>query len=140
MSGLRSAVAARTVVFGVLQAMTPLDATLLRPQPPLARIAGREVPESQHIPYACHYDGQTLLTKQGDLLQVIQVAGIPFETSDDDLLILRKNLRNALLRSSADGRFAAYIHTVRRRLCAYPDGQFPPGFATEIEGRWRTKH
>ena len=131
---------ARTVVFGVRQAMTPLDGTLLRPQPPLARIARREVPESEHIPYACHYDAQTLLTKQGDLLQVIQVAGIPFETADDDLLVLRKNLRNALLRSSADGRFAAYVHTVRRRLCVYPDGEFLPGFAAEIDSRWRAKH
>jgi len=120
--------------------MTSLDVVLSPPRPRLARIAKREVPECEHIPYACHYDADTLLTKQEDLVQVIQLAGLPFETADDELLVLRKNLRNALLRSAADSRFAVYVHTIRRRLSVYPDGEFPVGFATEVDRRWRAKH
>jgi len=120
--------------------MGSLDVALSPPQPRLAKIAKREVPECEHIPYACHYDAQTLLTKQGDLAQVIQVAGLPFETADDELLVLRKNLRNALLRSAADSRFAVYVHTIRRNLSVYPDGELPPGFANEVDRRWRAKH
>ena len=120
--------------------MTSLDVALSPPRPRLAGIAKREVPAREHIPYACHYDGYTLLTKQEDLLQVIHVAGLPFETADDELLILRKNLRNALLRSAADSRFALYVHTIRRRLSVYSAGEFPPGFAAEVDRRWRAKH
>jgi len=120
--------------------MISLDVALSHPQPRLAKIAKREVPECEHIPYACHYDAQTLLTKQGDLAQVIQVAGLPFETADDELLVLRKNLRNALLRSAADSRFAVYVHTMRRNLSVYPGGELPPGFAKEVDRRWRAKH
>jgi type IV secretion system protein VirB4 len=120
--------------------MTSLDVVLSPPRPPLAGVAKREVPASEHIPYACHYDAHTLLTKQEDLLQVVHVAGLPFETADDELLVLRKNLRNALLRSAADSQFALYVHTVRRRLSVYPDGDLPPGFAAEVDRRWRAKH
>ncbi len=120
--------------------MTSLDLVLSAPRPRLAKIAKREVPACEHIPYTCHYDADTLLTKQEDLLQVIQVAGLPFETADDDLLVLRKNLRNALLRSAADSRFAIYVHTIRRRLSVYPDGDFAPGFAAEVDRRWCAKH
>lgn len=120
--------------------MTSLDVVLTPPKPRLAALAKREVSESDHIPYACHYDANTLLTKQEDLLQIIELGGIPFETADDELLTLRKKLRNALLRSAADSRFAVYVNTVRRRLSVYPDGQFLPGFAAEVDRRWRAKH
>jgi type IV secretion system protein VirB4 len=120
--------------------MTSLDIVLSPPRPHLARIAKREVPEHEHIPYACHYDAETLLTKQEDLAQIVQIAGLPFETADDEMLVLRKNLRNALLRSAADSRFAVYVHTIRRKLSVYPDGEFPPGFAAEVDRRWRAKH
>jgi type IV secretion system protein VirB4 len=120
--------------------MTSLDLALTAPRPRLATIAKREMPAGTHIPYACHYDTGTLLTKEEDLLQVIQVAGLPFETADDELLVLRKNLRNALLRSAADSRFAIYVHTVRRRLSVYPESKFQPGFAAEVDRRWRAKH
>jgi type IV secretion system protein VirB4 len=120
--------------------MISLDPALRHTQPRRAKIAKREVPESEHIPYACHYDAETLLTKQGDLAQIIQVVGLPFETADDELLVLRKNLRNALLRSVADSRFAVYVHTIRRKLSVYPGGELPIGFAAEVDGRWREKH
>jgi len=105
----------------------------------MAPVSRREVPESDHIPYACHYDEQTLLTKQEDLLQVIQLSGLPFETADDELVVLRKNLRNSLVRSAADSRFAIYAHTVRRRLSLSPEGSFRDGFAQELDQRWRQK-
>ncbi len=119
--------------------MTFLDVALSRPRPSLARIAQREVPTSEHIPYACHYDAQTLITKQEDLLQVLEIRGLPFETADEELLVLRKNLRNALLRSAADSRFAVYVHTIRHKLAVYPQGAMPHGFAAELDRRWRAK-
>jgi type IV secretion system protein VirB4 len=119
--------------------MTSLDLALSPPTWRMAPVCRREVPERDHIPYACHYDEQTLLTKQEDLLQVIQLIGLPFETADDELLVLRKNLRNSLVRSVADSRFAIYAHTVRRSLSLAPEGSFADGFAQELDQRWRQK-
>lgn len=120
--------------------MTSLDLVFRPANPGAADSARRGVRESDHIPYACHYNENTLLTKQGDLLQVVEIGGLPFQTADDDLLLLRKNLRNALLRSAADHRFAIYVHTLRQQLATYPDGDFAPGFPAEVDARWRQRH
>ena len=119
--------------------MTSLDLALCPPMWRMAPVSRREVHESDHIPYACHYDEKTLLTKQEDLLQVIHLSGLPFETADDELVVLRKNLRNSLVRTAADSRFAIYAHTVRRRLSLAPEGSFCDGFAQELDQRWRRK-
>lgn len=39
------------------------------------------------IPIACHYDSNTLLTKNGELLQIIQINGINSENISDRSII-----------------------------------------------------
>ncbi len=103
-------------------------------------VADKEFPESYFIPYDCHYDDYTIVTKERELLQVIKVEGFSFETADDEELDLRKNVRNSLFKSMTQGNIALYFHTVRRRKAAYPGGRQPRGVAREIDEAWKKKH
>ena len=105
--------------------MIPFDLglKLKQPVPHFAPSAKREVSESEHVPYVALYNDNTLLTRNEDLIQVIKIEGLPFETSSDDYLKLRKRFRNNLLRTMAKSQYALYVHTeigrasCRERVC-----------------------
>ncbi len=103
------------------------------------KIASREVKESNFIPYSCHYDQQTILTKSGDLLQVLKIEGLPFETADPQWLAFQKDLRNILFKSVGKSQYALYVHTIRRKQNIYPKGDFPHGFAHDLNEAWKSK-
>lgn len=99
-----------------------------------------EVAESEFIPYSFHWDKETLYTKNHEFVQVIKLEGFSFETADDDDVDMKKLVRNSLFKSMADGTFALWFHTVRRRQSAYPGGKQPPGYSSYIDALWRDKH
>ena len=49
-------------------------------------------------------------------------------------------VRNSLLKSMADGTFALWFHTIRRRQSGYPAGAQPSGFASDLNKQWYKKH
>lgn len=102
--------------------------------------AKRELSIAEFIPYHYHYDKETIITKKNELLQTIRLDGWAFETADDIEVDMKKSVRNSLLKSLADGKFAVWFHTVRRRKSAYPKGFFEPGFARRMNEQWRRKH
>lgn len=97
----------------------------------------REAYVSQHVPFTRHVDENTLETKDGHLVQVIKLEGFPFETADQVELNHLKDVRNTMLRGVASRHFALWHHIVRRRAEAFPAGEFPPGFAADMNERWR---
>lgn len=99
-----------------------------------------EVPSSLFIPYHYHWDKETIITKSGELMQVVKIEGFSFETSDDDAVDLKKMVRNSLLKSMAEGTMALWFHTFRKRQVVYPEGKQPAGFARYVDEKWREKH
>lgn len=77
--------------------------------------AKREIHTDNFIPYKCHWNRNTILTKSNELLQVIKMDGYSFETADDDDLDIRKNMRNLLFKNMASGSITLYFHTIRHR-------------------------
>ena len=122
--------------------MIPFDLglRLKQPVPHFAPSAKREVSESEHVPYVALYNDNTLLTRNEDLIQVIKIEGLPFETSSDNYLRLRKRFRNNLLRTLAKSQYALYVHTVRRKQHVYPNGRYPRGFAHDLNEAWKARH
>lgn len=108
--------------------------------PEAVRLARREVPASDFIPYACHYDDQTILTKNNELIQFLRVEGFAAENADRDEVDFRKSLRNVLFKSISSPLYGLWFHTIRRRQPAYPEGDFVPGFARDLNERWRKKN
>jgi type IV secretion system protein VirB4 len=63
--------------------------------------AKREVSAAEFIPYDYHWDKETIITKKKELLQIIKMDGFSFETADDDIVDMKKMVRNSLYKSMA---------------------------------------
>ncbi len=105
-----------------------------------AAVVKREIGASLFIPYEHHWDKETIITKNRELLQIIKVDGFSFETADDDVVDMKKMVRNSLYKSMAEGTFSLYFHMVRRRQSAYPNGTVANGFGRYVDEAWRKKH
>src|SRR5258708_8121693 len=113
---------------------------LIEKQPSKTARARSELGAHHYIPYACHYNDQTLLTKSGHLVQFLRLDGFAFDGADPDDVDLRKRLRNVLLKSIASHDYALWFHTLRERQPMYPGGYFAPGFADRLNERWKHRH
>jgi type IV secretion system protein VirB4 len=91
--------------------------------------ARREARAGDRLPYARHLDAATLALRDGSLMQMIRVEGLPFETEDAEQLDHMLAVRETTLRSVLDARFVVYHHVVRRRVAAALEADFPIRFA-----------
>ncbi|WP_309606818.1 VirB4 family type IV secretion/conjugal transfer ATPase [Phenylobacterium sp.] len=106
---------------------------------PKARRAapGREASAGARLPYARHVDDRTIATRDGMLLQFIELAGLPFETADTEEINYRKALRDGALRALANSRFALYHHVVRREVTPTLEGDYTDDFSRTLDEAWR---
>jgi type IV secretion system protein VirB4 len=102
--------------------------------------AAREQPAGKHLPYARHVDDHTTETRDGLLLQVLQVRGLLFETADTDEINYRKQLRDAALQAIGSSRYAIYHHIVRREAEVALDADYRDDFSRRLDSEWRAKH
>jgi type IV secretion system protein VirB4 len=108
---------------------------------PLARRAppSREASAGARLPYARHIDDYTIETRDGMLMQVIQLAGLSFETADTEEVNYRKALRDGALRAFANSRFAVYHHIIRREVDAAVEGTFDDDFSRALDSAWKNR-
>jgi type IV secretion system protein VirB4 len=103
------------------------------------KLIDHEVIEQDFVPYACHYDPYTILTKNGELMQVVRITGFAYEALTNDIRDLRATIREAITSSVTDTNFAICIHTLRRAADLQPDGEYPPDFSGILNAAW-TEH
>lgn len=96
----------------------------------------KEPTAGSRLPYKAQIDDHTLLLRDGRLMQVLQLEGLPFETADTDELNYRKSLRDATLRALGSSRFALYHHVIRRRVDPVEVGVFPDAFSQRLDQVW----
>ena len=115
--------------------------TTLQPNKKTAKFNAynKEVSISQFIPFLCHWDSKTIITKNYDFFRVIEVKGYSFETADDEDLDIKKTMRNTFYKSIAIGTYAVWVHTIRTSQSAFPDGDMPSFFAQYTNKLWREK-
>ena len=109
----------------------------------------KEFLQSNFIPYKCHWNNNTILTKNNELMQVIKIAGFSFETADDEDLDIRKKMRNLLYKNLASGNVSLYFHTIRRRSPIHskktnytrdPTVKTPKEFSSYLDYEWEKKY
>ncbi|MCF8462477.1 MAG: VirB4 family type IV secretion/conjugal transfer ATPase [Rickettsiaceae bacterium] len=109
----------------------------------------REKYQSDFIPYKCHWNKNTVITKNNELLQVIKIGGFSFETADDQDLDIRKTMRNTLFKNMSAGNIILYFHTIRRKkpLSAKsydynidPTLKLSKDFVTYLKQEWQKKY
>jgi type IV secretion system protein VirB4 len=96
----------------------------------------KEASAGKRLPYARHLDDRTIETRDGMLMQVIHLAGLPFETADSEELNYRKAVRDVMLRGLASSRFAVYHHIIRRQVPAQTQGAFTDSFSQDLDTAW----
>lgn len=109
-------------------------------KPHKEKIAKGEVSASVFIPYKCHWNSNTILTKKEELVRVIKIKGFAFETADDEEIDIKKNARNNLLKGMSTGGFSLYFHTLRRKEKGFPDGEMIDKFSQDVNREWSLKH
>lgn len=109
-------------------------------KPAKEKIIKGEVSAAHFIPYKCHWNSDTILTHNEELVRVIKIKGFAFETADDIDIDLKKNARNNLLKGMASGNFSLYFHTIRRKEKGFPDGDMPDKFSERVNREWAVKH
>ena len=103
------------------------------------RTLRRESDAASMIPLSAHVDEHVALTRAGDYVQTLRLAGTSFESADDEDINSWHERLNVLLRNIASPNLALWAHVIRRRETGYPDGRTMPGFAEEIEQRYRRR-
>lgn len=101
------------------------------------RLALRETPVGDRLPYSHHVDARTVRTRDGLLMQTIRLDGFPFETVDDDELNYRRQVRETLLRGAASARLALYHHVIRRPVAPIFGGECDDDFSQRLDRRWQ---
>ncbi|XGA08072.1 MAG: type VI secretion protein [Wolbachia endosymbiont of Xenopsylla cheopis] len=91
--------------------------------------------DSDFIPYACHYDDSTVLTKNGNLLQVIKIEDYNTDITQGKK-DLRSEVRNAISRNIATSEFAVWIHTVRKCNNSDLSWENTGDFSDELHNSW----
>lgn len=101
-----------------------------------------DVIESDFVPYACLYDNQTILTKDGEPLQTIRINGLGFETSDSHSAnqSLRQAIRGAIRACLPDASYAIWLHTLRRQKSMGGRNRYPDAFSGQLDEAWRAQH
>jgi type IV secretion system protein VirB4 len=97
----------------------------------------REARAGDRLPYARHVDARTIALRDGSLMQMILVPGLPFETEDTDMLNHHLGVRETSLRSVLDARFVLYHHIVRRSVSVATEGCPDQVFAAMLDERWK---
>ncbi len=93
----------------------------------------------EFIPYAAHFDEETLVTKNGELLQVIKVTGFNFEVikeEKDDIKPLRALVREVLKKTITDDSYSFWIHTIRREADISTEGSYKQKLCNDINEKW----
>lgn len=99
----------------------------------------REQWVGSRLPYARHVDARTIETRNGMLVQTIQLRGLLFETADTEELNYRKQLRAAMLQAIGSARFAIYHHIVRRRVDVDLASDHGDAFSRRLDAAWRAR-
>jgi type IV secretion system protein VirB4 len=97
----------------------------------------RESPSADYVPFVAHVDANTLKTRQGDFIQVFRLEGIAHETADDDEINTWHEQLNMFMRNVSSPHVVLWTHVVRRESGQYVGGTFKPGFAHDLNEKYR---
>lgn len=96
---------------------------------------------AQCIPYACHYNDHSILTKNGELMQVIRIEGLAEEyVNDGKDFDLRAIIRKAIVENVKDKKISMWFHTIRRKRNLDSINNFAWTFAKDTHDGWAEKN
>lgn len=107
--------------------------------PKTSQLMRLEKDASMFIPYTVPATREILKLNTGDYLQVFKLEGIAHECADPAAVFGWHNSLSGMLKGIAHPRVALWSHTLRREFMQYPGGEFMPGFAHDLNEKYRAK-
>lgn len=98
------------------------------------------VSSEDFVPVACHFDSNSLLTKNGELLQTFQINGINSEKISKTLFNLRQMVRQALRDNVHSDKLAFWVHTIRRKENLDDNADYNNLLSANIHDIWQKKN
>jgi type IV secretion system protein VirB4 len=99
-----------------------------------------DVDEAIFVPYACHVDPLTILTKNGELMQTIKITAFAYEHIEEHPRELREVIREALRSAINTTDYALWMHTVRRKVSLTPEGKPKNPLSQRLNDAWRQQN
>jgi type IV secretion system protein VirB4 len=97
----------------------------------------REVPGDAHIPFVAHVDPWTLKTANGDYVQTFRMEGLAHETAHIDEIEVWHEQLALVMRNVNSPNLALWAYVDRRQTGEYVAGEFEPGFARDLNDKYR---
>lgn len=102
-----------------------------------SKASRREISAASNIPYSHHVTPSIVVTDNGDYVCVLRLSGASVECASDDRINNQHEKINRIMMSLADPRITTWQHIVRDEDNSYPGGTFPPGFASDLNDKYR---
>lgn len=99
-----------------------------------------DVIESDFVPYACYYNDHTLITKNGELMQVVKITGLAQELLGHSEVNLRATLREIIAQCIPSDSYALWLHTIRRKADLSSGGKHANEFARHVDEAWEDRN
>ncbi len=98
----------------------------------------REAPAADVITLSAMVDPFTIQTDAGDFVQTFEFDGIAHETASDTELTSWHETLCQFAKAIASPHHAMWSYTLRSPLQAYPTGSFRPGYAHDLNERYKS--
>jgi len=95
---------------------------------------------AEFIPYACHYNKHTILTKNGALIQTLRLVGFSAEFHQDDHTNIRTIIRNLLYNLGVLDVASLWFHTIRCGRNLFPHNKGTNNFPDILHTAWSNKN
>ncbi len=99
-----------------------------------------KTPDQGFIPYVCHYDENTILTKNGELMKIIRITGFENSSTASEFIALRELVRESITDHIKENKFAFWFNTIRRKKNIISEierkSQFSDFFSAEVNKSW----
>jgi type IV secretion system protein VirB4 len=99
---------------------------------------------SAYVPYYSHFNDHTLLTKNGEVMQIIRIrcnnAGLNYESGESEEDNVREHIRTAIANAITTDDYALWIHTIRRRKKVQYSSTVADPFASYVNTEWQKTH
>ena len=95
---------------------------------------------SAFIPYVCHYNQNTILTKNGELVKIIKITGENSQSIQQGKADVRKIIRKSIKSQIHSDRFAFWIHTIRRKNNILLEDNFKDFLPKTINKKWNNEN
>ncbi|WP_179106882.1 VirB4 family type IV secretion/conjugal transfer ATPase [Variovorax sp. KK3] len=99
------------------------------------RLSTREDSQSRILPFSYSSTEDVVVLKTGDYISTWLIEGLSFEGLSNEEAVAQMNALNLFIRGLSNGKFAFWVHRVRRRIgdsLSLP----PPGFARDLMAKY----